>query len=521
MKTKTLLIFILAISSNIFAQQNMFTKVFYESNYYPIQSSASCKSFDKSVMTVGYYDHNYNTRKGLLLNIDSLGEVFWNKTLNPNIYIESYGIIQTNDSSYAIKGFSSVNSMNGFFMSKISKSGDAIFQYSYNADNLTGFYSPNIYQTKDSGYLVLGHFYDNVSHKEKSLILKLNSTGDIVWNRLFSNNNNLRLYDMVENENEDIFIYGNYYKSNPEEIKTVIIKLNNNGDLIWSKKYYKTNESSYYKIEGLEIEDNNLVFIINDNKLYFNKIDFDGNITLCKSVDSYTQYSKLKKLNNEDYILINCFEYNHDIFPLKLSSEGNFLIISEKIIIATDIIESDNDKGFFIIGNGPSIGVKSFNNSQQIGLIKTDSLLNSTECSWELGFNYTSYIDTIYSDTTTVSVSNINLIKSSFNFSIDSITFIEREGCIDISGNINSYDIQKIKVYPNPANDNIFIENENEFEINSIMEIFDILGSSVYKSEIKNKNQTINISNLNTGIYTYKISNNSEIMKTGKVIKMK
>ena len=66
-----------------------------------------------------------------------------------------------------------------------------------------------------------------------------------------------------------------------------------------------------------------------------------------------------------------------------------------------------------------------------------------------------------------------------------------------------------LNIYPNPASDNIYIENTQNIIINSIS-IFDVYGKLI--SEIKSvENNLINISYLNTGIYSFMISiNNGE-----------
>ena len=68
---------------------------------------------------------------------------------------------------------------------------------------------------------------------------------------------------------------------------------------------------------------------------------------------------------------------------------------------------------------------------------------------------------------------------------------------------ITEYNPQ-IKLYPNPANDKIFIESQL---INHNVEIFDINGKLMISERIDSDVATINISNLTSGIYFVRISN--------------
>ena len=75
------------------------------------------------------------------------------------------------------------------------------------------------------------------------------------------------------------------------------------------------------------------------------------------------------------------------------------------------------------------------------------------------------------------------------------------ESCVAL--NITEYN-SKIKLYPNPANDKIYIESQL---MNHNAEIFDINGKLILSKLIDSDVATIDVSNLTTGIYFIKISN--------------
>jgi hypothetical protein len=86
-------------------------------------------------------------------------------------------------------------------------------------------------------------------------------------------------------------------------------------------------------------------------------------------------------------------------------------------------------------------------------------------------------------------------------------------GCGD---NINQLSANKISIYPNPANDKITIQNLDENTSNSI-EIFDISGPVVINQTIQ-KDNSIDVSNLASGLYIVKVSNSSGAL-VSKLIK--
>lgn len=77
------------------------------------------------------------------------------------------------------------------------------------------------------------------------------------------------------------------------------------------------------------------------------------------------------------------------------------------------------------------------------------------------------------------------------------------EGCLS---NVNDNDLSEaISVYPNPANDLLFVNNTISNE-NAIVRMFDISGKLVFENQNFNAvNSTINTSELNNGIYTLQV----------------
>lgn len=79
--------------------------------------------------------------------------------------------------------------------------------------------------------------------------------------------------------------------------------------------------------------------------------------------------------------------------------------------------------------------------------------------------------------------------------------------------------ISNVKVYPNPASDQLQLSVTNAGQFNAQFIITDILGQQVYSSPVTQAETTQDISSLATGIYIWSIVSDNVIIKTGKVIK--
>ncbi|MBK7183419.1 MAG: T9SS type A sorting domain-containing protein [Bacteroidetes bacterium] len=76
-----------------------------------------------------------------------------------------------------------------------------------------------------------------------------------------------------------------------------------------------------------------------------------------------------------------------------------------------------------------------------------------------------------------------------------------------------------ISLYPNPAQDKLYIEFSEQLDSDAKLELYDVTGKKVYEMQLKSNNQKTEISNLNlsNGIYFYRISNGEQNLQQGKL----
>ncbi len=70
--------------------------------------------------------------------------------------------------------------------------------------------------------------------------------------------------------------------------------------------------------------------------------------------------------------------------------------------------------------------------------------------------------------------------------------------------------------YPNPAQEEIYIEN---LTATAEIEIYNISGKKLLQQQVNSSTESINISNLSAGIYLYSFVQNGKKIKTGKLVK--
>ena len=123
---------------------------------------------------------------------------------------------------------------------------------------------------------------------------------------------------------------------------------------------------------------------------------------------------------------------------------------------------------------------------------------------------------------TTMSVSVSPSVTTTYTVNVSNVAACVASSTVMVTVNactgINEAIANLISVYPNPNNGILNISLTPELSKNSILEIYDAIGKLVIKQVLANELNTINISNFNNGIYSFKVLNNSEIIKIGKIV---
>src|SRR5699024_9255960 len=81
---------------------------------------------------------------------------------------------------------------------------------------------------------------------------------------------------------------------------------------------------------------------------------------------------------------------------------------------------------------------------------------------------------------------------------------------------VKNQEKQNLVLYPNPAQEEIYIEN---LTATAEIEIYTISGKKLLQQQVNSSTESINISNLSAGIYLYRFKQNGKKIKTGKLIK--
>lgn len=164
-----------------------------------LQFRSVIKSRDGGYLITGRVLHNQapfgpTNVSAYLLKLDSTGNFLWHHaygTFSPNESAEAHGVVESSDGNLFLAGsISNLNLINSFsddvFIVKTDSAGNQIWGKAYGGDEDDKGYS--IHQTTDSAYIVTGYTL-SFGPTIDALILKIDNNGDTLWTRIFPGNN--------------------------------------------------------------------------------------------------------------------------------------------------------------------------------------------------------------------------------------------------------------------------------------------------------------------------------------------
>ncbi len=508
-KISFILLLVLFVFSNIAHSQTNFQKV-YSSN------STTDYGVGKSIIRTidgGYVIMGSSDGYPCLIKTDSLGDTIWAKA-----YSGSFNPLEfesTQDGGYIITG--TVQKNYGSFDSdvlllKTDSLGNILWYKTYGWSYYD--YGCSVHQTSDNGFLVTGYTI-GYGLGETIYLIRADSVGNLLWSRTFYGTgfNDSDYYSAFQTSDGNFVLAGRMTNAMFGGLITVS-KIQSNGNLLWTKSYEPP--TSVSSLSDFKMTNDGGFIILATNPSigkYLIKIDSLGAIEWSKLIG--TGYGKVNQCNDGGYLIYGSVPGPQSVGIYKTDLNGNFLwakAYGSNITGGANFVKQTADNGYIITGTEYSSWSTYL---EGIYLIKTDSFGNS-------GCN----------ESVPVFPTNTNVISiiSSFTSSISSIdtvasTLITQQGstpfyitlCPFTSISENNYK-NNISIYPSPNNGIFNISISSQIN-NGNIEVYNSIGALVFKQEIINQENSIELSSQANGLYFVKVINENKIVGTGKIIK--
>jgi hypothetical protein len=261
----------------------------------------------------------------------------WTKVFSSTYSEGCTKVIETNEGGFAVAGysFSLGNGKSDMLLLKTDSLGNLLWTKTYGG---SGFeYAYDMEQTNDGGYILTGYTTSNSNHNKNIYVVKTNSAGDLVWEKSFGKDSVDVSSSICKTSDGNYLICGYTESFGAGEDDIYAIKINQNGDTLWTKNYGGTRTDNGKSI--MEINSSNYVIAgstgspgitSNNQDYYLIKTNSSGEASWSKNYGTggslpFDWCNGVKKTNENGFILVGESSYNSplDVMLVKTDSAGN------------------------------------------------------------------------------------------------------------------------------------------------------------------------------------------------------
>lgn len=480
-----------------------------------------------------FYDSTEGSADSYLLKLSAFGDIIWFKPIDVGHNDRAIMLKQINENAFIMGGYlyNSTNTYTNLFLVKTDSLGNVQWQKEYGVTNKNDFLK-SIDLTSDGGFIIGGYYENPATNSWDMFLLKTDSLGNQKWKKAFgSTADEVRGFTIATLDNGYVIVgdkkmTDNYYDG-------YIVKTDSLGNQQWSKTIGTTGVNEYFKIvrqlpDGSYIIAGGKPDLTGDpagRKAWLLKLNHQGDTIWTKS---YNYYGGSKQTYVEDlnlttdgsfiatgYIINNSLPAKNDLWLLKTDSLGNTCTINPPTYegcweyLCTNInsqITADVDTVYITEGASVQFGtVSNFGTSWQ----------------WNFGDSIISTEQYPQHSYTSTGIKTVQLITN--NDYCSDTAYYTITVFLDVGINSDIEDTRNVRftIYPNPTRNELQVINY-ELQVASYkFVLLDMFGKEVLTKEINSKKQKIDISNLKQGVYLCKILENNTVLKSERLVIVK
>ena len=167
-----------------------------------------------------------------VIKLEGNGDIAWQKTYGDIDDDTVNDIQQTSDGGYVVAGATrSFDGISKAWVLKLTSAGDITWQKTFGDTSIAAWsYATSIMETS-GGYIVGGYTYDYGAGWCDSWLLKLDSDGEITWQKTYGGSNMDRTYAVAETTAGEYIMAGTTYSFGGGESNVWMVNVDANGDI--------------------------------------------------------------------------------------------------------------------------------------------------------------------------------------------------------------------------------------------------------------------------------------------------
>ncbi|MCK4233309.1 hypothetical protein KAX75_02705 [candidate division WOR-3 bacterium] len=184
-----------------------------------------------------------------LIKTNSLGDTLWTKTFGGIDDDFGRSVQQTPDSGYIVVGWTKSfgEGLEDVYLIKTNSFGDSIWTKFYGGtDNDLG---RSVDQTLNGGFIIVGETESYGAGRADVYIIETDENGETIWTKTYGGEENDVGYSVQLTYDGGYIIAGNTYSFDEFISEILLLKINNNGKTIWSKRYGDNYYNNGYSVQ--------------------------------------------------------------------------------------------------------------------------------------------------------------------------------------------------------------------------------------------------------------------------------
>lgn len=165
---------------------------------------------------------------GMTIKLDKNFNVQWEKNFKDNTYFPIQ-IVSTSNNGFAITG--TYNAYHQVYLKTYDSHGNELLSKTYRHDDHPTLEGGNdIVQLPDNGFLIVGRAGRTLPQITDCQVIRTNETGDTIWTKRFAYSK-YSWFDKIVNRESDFFVAEGTIGHPNENQESVLIKINTNGEV--------------------------------------------------------------------------------------------------------------------------------------------------------------------------------------------------------------------------------------------------------------------------------------------------
>jgi len=253
----------------------------------------------------------------------------WERTYGEENLTKAVAIIQSSEGNYIVGGYTNSDDVNNYdiFVMKADTSGDTIWFRKYGGpESEMGCF---ITETFDGDYIVAGNSYSYGDGSRDIFILRLNTDGDTIWTKTYGGSGTEDAFSITSLSDCTYGITGATSSYGSGSFDMYILKLMGNGDTVWTKTY--GGEYLDFASDLIETSDHNLLIVgvyssygLYGDQMYIMKLNPFGDTLWTKKYSDCTGRSIIETPDSGFYITGELFiGLDRDAYIYKVDSYGD------------------------------------------------------------------------------------------------------------------------------------------------------------------------------------------------------